>query len=109
MKIIEREDFYAVVTARFDAKEHVEIRDFPKHWPNLRAKIATEMVSKWAMLAVESDGEDSAGRAKLRSMPPADVVNRSVETADLLVAQFEARGWLIPGVNPSEVYGGDEE
>lgn len=61
------------------------------HW---EARMACLLIERWGMIAGKSDGEDSAGRAKLDLMPPAEVVERACETAQLAVAEFERRGWV---------------
>lgn len=64
---------------------------------DFRAEIALDIiVHGHALLTATDGGEDSAGRQKLANMSPSQMVNRAVETADLLVAAFEARGWIAP-------------
>jgi hypothetical protein len=43
----------------------------------------------------EVDGEDSAGRMKLRLMTPAEVAFRACDIADAAMSEMEARGWLL--------------
>ena len=59
------------------------------------AELATILVEKWGMVAAIPDGEDSAGRSKLRLLTPEKVVNRATETADLLWSALEDKGWLF--------------
>ena len=61
---------------------------------NRRASIAGEFVTKWGMVLGVPDGEDSAGRSRLRLATPTEVVDRAVETADLLMTRFDQLGWL---------------
>ena len=63
--------------------------------PGTKAKIATELLSRWGMVAGKPDGEDSAGRAKLALMPVEEVVTRAVEAADLAVNEMKKRGWFL--------------
>jgi hypothetical protein len=68
---------------------------FPKRQPVREAEIAQEFATRWGMIAAKPDGEDSAGRAKLALLAPAEIVQRACDTADLLIAEFEKRGWFV--------------
>ncbi len=62
---------------------------------NMRGAIALHLVEKWGTVAGEiADKEDSAGRAVLDVMPPADVVERAFTLADLTVNELEKREWI---------------
>jgi hypothetical protein len=60
-----------------------------------RAGFALQCLERWGMVAGATDGEDSAGRAKLRSMAPDEMVERACDVADKAYAAFEARGWTL--------------
>lgn len=60
-----------------------------------QGKFAMDCIERWALVAAEPDGEDSAGRAKLRRMTPEEVVQHACECASKAFAAFEERGWLI--------------
>lgn len=62
---------------------------------NSKAKIATEFVTRWGMIMPKPDGEDSAGRQRFTLMTPDELVERAIMVADLLINEFEARGWLL--------------
>lgn len=47
------------------------------------------------MITGIEDGEDSAGRAKLRSATVKEVVDRATEAAATAFEEFERRGWII--------------
>ena len=61
----------------------------------LPARIACELLTKWGMVAATPDGEDSAGRAKLRLQTPVELADRAVETAGIAVDLFKALGWMV--------------
>ena len=63
---------------------------------NQRAKFATIMLEKWAAVSAEMDGEDSAGRQKVRRMPPAEIVAYVCDVAQEAFNEFDQRGWLYP-------------
>lgn len=60
-----------------------------------RAAIAKDLMEHIAMAMGQVDGEDSAGRQKLRLMRPDEVAKRACEIADHLVDEFESRGWMV--------------
>lgn len=47
------------------------------------AKLAFSFIEKWGMVSSEEDGEDSAGRQKLRLATPEAVVTRAFEISRL--------------------------
>jgi hypothetical protein len=63
--------------------------------PYTIAKVAIEMVEKWGPVAAVPDGEDSAGRQKLRMQTAAELAVRACETAAALWKEFEHRGWFF--------------
>ena len=67
----------------------------PLQQPDARAQFAMLCVERWAMVAAEADGEDSAGRAKVRRMTPGEVAAHACVCTDRLFAEFAARGWIV--------------
>ena len=65
-----------------------------------KAEFATEMLIKWGMVTGVPDGEDSAGRAKLKVMPVDELVQRACETAEKAFTEFEKRGWILEVPTP---------
>ena len=59
-------------------------------------RMATILIEKWGTVAADTDGEDSAGRSKLRLQTPEEIVQRACDTAALACAEFRKRGWIIP-------------
>lgn len=59
------------------------------------ADLALRMIERWGVVACESDGEDSAGRQKLRMISEEDVVQRACRIAELSMAEFSKRGWVL--------------
>ena len=56
------------------------------------AKLAIELLTKWGMVAATEDGEDTAGRSKMRLLRPAEVVNRAFECAELALIKARTKG-----------------
>jgi hypothetical protein len=71
--------------------------------PDLRARLAMQIVDHMSMVAGAPDGEDSAGRHKLKLLPPADCAERACAIADEMVTQFERRDWLLKAPSMEEL------
>ena len=64
-------------------------------FPGLTSTIAVDLITKWGLVASTPDGEDSAGRTKLRLSTPEELVERAIITAELLVAELIKRKHII--------------
>lgn len=105
MKIFDTKETMLSRVSKYSNSEPLyEFTHHQKQVMTIRAKIATEMATKWGMVASKYAGEDSAGRAKLAVLTPSEVVERSVETADLLVTAFEKAGWFDVMPSIEELY-----
>jgi len=58
----------------------------------LRADIAMRLIERFGSVAGKTDGEDTAGRARLTLQEPEELVKRCYAIADLFVAEAERRG-----------------
>lgn len=58
------------------------------------ARFAMQLIERWGMVDAAPDGEDKAGRSKLRLLDPIEVVDRACDTASFAMVAFTARGWL---------------
>lgn len=63
--------------------------------PDQRGRFAMALIERWGLVMGEPDGEDSAGRSKLRLMDAKDVVDRAIETAKLAYEKMERDGMLV--------------
>lgn len=59
-----------------------------------RARFAMDLITRGGMFTGTPDGEDSAGRAKLKLLEPEPAVKRACEIANILFDEFVARGWI---------------
>ena len=86
---------YRVAKSKFeaDANYPASYLHETRH-PELEAKFAMALIERWGMVAGIEDGEDSAGRAKIRLISSKEVVERAVDVTSRAMAEFEARGWL---------------
>lgn len=66
------------------------------HIENFEARIALGLLNAHGMILGTQNGEDSTGRAKPGSLPPAETVQRAFDIAELAVAEMVKRNWLIP-------------
>lgn len=71
-------------------------------YPNFEARFAMSLVERWGLVMADVDGEDSQGRQKAKLMAVDDVVARACETAKVLVAALEERGWMVKGPSLEE-------
>lgn len=86
---------HRVVKNRFEAESNFPTTAIHETMrPEIVASFAMVLIEKWGMVAAIDDGEDSAGRAKIRLATPAEVVDRAAEVASLAMTEFEARGWI---------------
>jgi len=74
-----------------------------------RARTAQEFIDRWGMVAAIPDGEDSAGRQKLRLATPDELVVRAMQTVDLLYSAMDAAGWRLDIPSYSEFIGKDDD
>ena len=63
--------------------------------PGMEAHMLIDLVAKWGCVACIPDGEDSAGRQKMRLQTPEELVERSAEMVERTCAALDRRGWLI--------------
>ena len=72
--------------------------------PTDEARFAMAILERWAMVQGQTDGEDSAGRSKLKLMPVDEAVRRACDISDGAYAAFRERGWMldIPSLNELE-------
>lgn len=62
---------------------------------DMEARIAACLIERWGLVAAQRDGEDSAGRARLRKLTPQELVAEACETAQLACDEFRRRGWVL--------------
>lgn len=62
--------------------------------PEMEAKMAMMFIERWGMVAGMKDGEDSAGRSRLRLATTDEVVSRACEMAQMACEEFERRDWF---------------
>jgi hypothetical protein len=62
---------------------------------NFEARLTVSLLEKWGMVAAEPDGEDSAGRAKLRLSTATELAQRACNVAEECTKEMRKRGWFI--------------
>ena len=91
--IIDRDDVQAIARRSYEGNSivfHFRTR------PTEVASFAMELLRVHAGITAKENGQDDAGRQKLRREAPAEAVAYACETASLAFEEFEKRGWLIP-------------
>lgn len=88
-------DVHALRTDFGTSRKPVEVMIHERKTPDNRARLAMQCIERWAMVAGEVDGEDSAGRSKLRRMTAEELVGHACDAAERAFSEFEKRGWLI--------------
>jgi len=58
-------------------------------------RLACVLVEKWGMVVAIPDGEDSAGRQRMRLPTPAELSSRALDIAETLMAVLRARGHVV--------------
>jgi hypothetical protein len=61
---------------------------------DFRMAFAMEILKSHPLITAVPDGEDSAGRQKLRSQESKEVVAKAVEISEALFEEAEKRGWI---------------
>lgn len=89
-------------TGEFDSR-HTNIVIYRRTALTMRADLAAHMIERWGAVAAESNGEDSAGRHKLRLATPDELVQRACDIADRAVSEFEKRGWIVALPDPRPI------
>lgn len=92
-----------VASLAFSNADKIDVKLDKRSAVSHKGMIAVTLVEKWGMIAAVEDGEDSAGRTKLRLSTPVEVVNRAMETADILVEQMKQVGWIVKTPTSTEM------
>lgn len=70
--------------------------------PNAIARLAASIAERFALVAAMPDGEDSAGRQKLRLPSAEECAARSCDLAESLWSEFVKRDWITSLPLPKE-------
>ena len=71
-----------------------ELKSIIIEYPTTKARMAAALLEKWGMVACLPDGEDSAGRQKLRLMTPHELVERATDVAEIAFTAFNHFNWI---------------
>lgn len=85
------------INNRFDI--HIALAEMPL----FEARLATALLEKWGLAASMPDGEDTTGRAKLRLAEADELVKRACDIAQLSIAEFRKREWMLKVPSMEEV------
>lgn len=62
---------------------------------NTTARLAFVLIEKWGMISCEADGEDSAGRQKVRLSTPTELVTRAFAVAEKAFQTAREKGYVV--------------
>jgi hypothetical protein len=88
---------------RFGKNSETEMVFHYSEVPDQIASFAMNLMERWGMVSAEPDGEDSAGRSKLRLSTPQEVVSRACQVSQLAFQEFADRGWLAKAPTTEEL------
>ena len=61
---------------------------------NNQGRFALQVIERFALVAGGPDGEDSAGRSKIRRLNVREIVSFACDLAEVAFGEFEDKGWL---------------
>src|SRR5271157_5353964 len=91
--LVDRTDTQVIAFTGFDG---IKMLFHNRRAPTDVASFAMELLRVHAGITARDNGQDDAGRAKIRRDSPAEAVAYACETAALAFDEFKQRGWLIP-------------
>ena len=65
--------------------------------PEAEAQMAFAFIERWGLAMGAPDGEDSAGRQRLKLMPPEELVDRAFTIAHLAIDRARSTGLIHQG------------
>lgn len=77
-----------------DNRPEVGAAEQSKYVHSLQSACMMDFINKWGMVAAIPDGEDSAGRSKLRLATSIELVERAEEVTKLAFKALRDNGWL---------------
>jgi hypothetical protein len=81
----------ALTKHKYDDAHAIHSNEVPGH----EATVVLHLIEKWGMVAATPDGEDSAGRQKMRLQTPEELVARAMEVTRLAFSTLRENGWLV--------------
>jgi len=100
IKYIDGHSFWVIPSRVYGDMGAIDLRKFV---PDERVHFAMAIIEKHALITAAYDGEDSAGRAKMKQRPAKDIVAMACDISEQAFAEFEARGWRQPMPTPDEL------
>lgn len=87
-------EFIVTRKSRYADGPPVQVMMHHREMPDERARFALACIERWGMISCQTDGEDTAGRQKVRLMTSDEIVSRACEVSELAFEAFQRRGWL---------------
>jgi len=70
---------------------------------SIAGDLAFRLVERYGLINAQEDGEDSAGRAKIKLMPVHDTIQRCFDLAEAFVLEADRRGHIIDVPLPEKI------
>ena len=69
-----------------------------------RGRLAISLIERWGLIMAKDDGEDTAGRHKVKALPADEVVKAACDIAKEVFREFKRRDWMlaVPDINTDE-------
>lgn len=70
--------------------------------PTLEGEFMLQLIEKHALITAEDNGEDSAGRQKMRKQTALEIVSAAAEITEEAFGEMRARNWTVrsPDLEP---------
>jgi hypothetical protein len=93
IKIEGRDDYEATITENWDRQQGLTIHSL--QMPDQVAATALQMIERWGCIAAVPDGEDRAGRSRLRLQTPDELATYAFKAAEAFWAKAHELGHVL--------------
>lgn len=102
-KLVKGYELTAVTGHRYEAGgvETVSIGLLKR--PTEEARFAMALVERWGLVVGEPDGEDSAGRSKLRALTSEELADKACDASQALYTKMDSLGWFFDIPDQEEI------
>jgi len=88
--------------SKYDVSHLPHINVYDNEYLTNRAKICLDMITKWGIIAGDNDGEDSAGRSRLKLQDPKELVDRAISITEYAFNRFKENGFIYESMTLKE-------
>lgn len=84
-----------IITVKNSRYDGLKVYQHDTEFPDRVARLALQMLADKGLIMAASDGEDSAGRAKVMPAPAREIVDKAFDVAEAFYEVAAQRGHLI--------------